>query len=115
MTDIRAGNYFLNDSYLGAPDLTRRDIAVADIPVDLGILRMLPAAVELAEATVTATRALVGITPDRTLAYRYNSFTQHTIQLPRELTGEIGGFCGGPGIWGGVFEYRVNWSLNVGL
>jgi hypothetical protein len=48
-------------------------------------------------------------------AFNYNIFTQHTFKLPWKLTGEIGGFFGGPGIWGGVFEYDVSWSLNAGL
>lgn len=65
--NIGIGNYFLTVSYLGAPDLTRPGIIVSGTPVDLGILRLLPAAVELAGATVTATRALVEIKPDRTV------------------------------------------------
>jgi hypothetical protein len=35
--------------------------------------------------------------------------------MPWKLTGEIGGFFAGPGIWGGVFEYDESWSLNLGL
>jgi len=48
-------------------------------------------------------------------AFSYTVFTQHTFQLPWKLTGEIGGFFAGPGIWGGVFEYDESWSLNLGL
>ncbi|WP_245748521.1 outer membrane beta-barrel protein [Neolewinella agarilytica] len=48
-------------------------------------------------------------------AFSYNIFTQHTFKLPWKLTGEIGGFFAGPGIWGGVFEYDESWSFNLGL
>jgi hypothetical protein len=48
-------------------------------------------------------------------AFSYNFFTQHTFKLPWKLTGEIGGYYAGPGIWGGVFEYDESWSLNLGL
>jgi len=48
-------------------------------------------------------------------AFSYTIFTQHTFKLPWKLTGEIGGFFAGPGIWGGVFEYDESWSLNLGL
>ncbi|MEM9260266.1 MAG: carboxypeptidase regulatory-like domain-containing protein, partial [Bacteroidota bacterium] len=60
------GSYTLKATYLGAPDLTR-EITVGTGTLDLEVLRMAPAAVELAEATVTATRALVEIKPDRTV------------------------------------------------
>ncbi|MEM9931941.1 MAG: outer membrane beta-barrel family protein, partial [Bacteroidota bacterium] len=48
-------------------------------------------------------------------AFSYNIFTQHTFKLPWKLTGEIGGYYTGPGIWGAVFESNVQWSFNVGL
>ncbi|MEM9929290.1 MAG: TonB-dependent receptor, partial [Bacteroidota bacterium] len=63
---IPAGEYQLKATYLGAPDLTKT-ITVAATAIDLGVLQMAPAAVELAQATVTATRALVEIKPDRTV------------------------------------------------
>ena len=47
--------------------------------------------------------------------FSYNLFTQHTFKLPWQMTGEIGGYYAGPGIWGGVFEYQDSWSLNLGL
>ena len=31
------------------------------------------------------------------------------------MKGEISGWYSGPGVWGGVFEYESNWSLNLGL
>ncbi|MEM1356833.1 MAG: outer membrane beta-barrel protein, partial [Bacteroidota bacterium] len=63
---VEPGNYTLKATYLGAPDLTRQ-ITVGIGTLDLEVLRMEPTAVELAEATVTATRALVEIKPDRTV------------------------------------------------
>ena len=48
-------------------------------------------------------------------AFSYTIFTQNTFKLPWKLTGEIGGYFAGPGIWGGVFVYDESWSLNVGL
>lgn len=48
-------------------------------------------------------------------AFNYVFFNQHTFKLPRGLTGEISGYYSGPGIWGGVFEYEDNWSLDLGL
>jgi outer membrane receptor protein involved in Fe transport len=48
-------------------------------------------------------------------AFTYSIFQQHTFNLPWKLTAEISGYYSGPGVWGGVFEYESNWSLNVGL
>jgi outer membrane receptor protein involved in Fe transport len=48
-------------------------------------------------------------------AFTYSMFQQHTFTLPMGFKGEISGYYSGPGIWGGVFEYESNWSLNVGL
>lgn len=48
-------------------------------------------------------------------AFNWTIFQQHTFDLPWKLKGEISGYYSGPGIWGGVFEYESNWSLNVGL
>ena len=66
LTAIPAGNYRLTATYLGAPDLNR-DVTVGTSTLDLGVLRLQPAGVELAAATVTARRALVEIKPDRTV------------------------------------------------
>ncbi len=59
--------YELVVSYLGAPELRKPGLVVSGSTIDLGILAMAPNAVELTEATVTATRALVEIKPDRTV------------------------------------------------
>ena len=48
-------------------------------------------------------------------AFSYNFFQQHTFQLGNGYTGEVSGWFGGPGIWGGVFEHEESWSLNFGL
>ena len=48
-------------------------------------------------------------------AFTYSIFQQHTFNLPAGLKGEISGYFSGPGIWGGVFKYDSNWSLNLGL
>lgn len=66
ISGVDPGTYRLTATYLGAPDLVREIIADGK-PIDLGVLRMEPSAVELAEATVTARRALVEIKPDRTV------------------------------------------------
>lgn len=67
MANVEAGTYNLVVTYLGSPDLRREALEVANQDIDFGVLRMAPAAVELAEATVTATRALVEVKPDRTV------------------------------------------------
>ena len=48
-------------------------------------------------------------------AFSYNIYQQHTFDLPQKFKGEISGYYSGPGIWGGVFKYESNWSLNLGL
>lgn len=47
--------------------------------------------------------------------FSYTTFQQHTFTLPKGFKGEISGWYSGPGVWGGVFEYDSNWSLNLGL
>jgi hypothetical protein len=48
-------------------------------------------------------------------AWSYSLFTQQTFTLPYKLTGELGGWYSGPGIWGGVFRYEPSWSMNIGI
>jgi outer membrane receptor protein involved in Fe transport len=48
-------------------------------------------------------------------AWTYSIFQQNTFKLPGGFTGEISGYFSGPGVWGGVFKYDENWSLNFGL
>ncbi len=65
MQNVPPATYALSVTYLGAPEL--RKVIVVNRDIDLGILVLASAAVELAEATVTATRALVEVKPDRTV------------------------------------------------
>lgn len=48
-------------------------------------------------------------------AFTYSIYQQHTIKLPKGFTGEVSGYYSGPGVWGGVFKYESNWSLDLGL
>lgn len=48
-------------------------------------------------------------------AFTYSIYQQHTIDLPAGFKGEVSGYYSGPGVWGGVFEYESNWSLDLGL
>jgi outer membrane receptor protein involved in Fe transport len=66
LANVPVGTYDLVITYIGAPELRRPGIEVSE-DVDLGVLKLAPAAVELAEATVTARRALVEVKPDRTV------------------------------------------------
>jgi outer membrane receptor protein involved in Fe transport len=47
--------------------------------------------------------------------FTYTVFQQSTFTLPLGLKGEISGYYSGPGVWGGVFKYGPQWSLNLGL
>jgi iron complex outermembrane receptor protein len=68
MTQVAAGEYDLVVTYLGMPDLRKEGIVMeGDGLMDFGVLTMDPAGIELETATVTATRALVEIKPDRTV------------------------------------------------
>ncbi len=48
-------------------------------------------------------------------AYTYSIYQQHTFNLPAGIKGEVSGYYSGPGVWGGVFKYDSNWSLDLGL
>ncbi|MTB51826.1 outer membrane beta-barrel protein [Lewinella sp. W8] len=68
MQQVAPGDYDLVATYLGMPDLRRPDLQIGENDlIDLGVLSMQPAGIELEAATVTATRALVEIKPDRTV------------------------------------------------
>ena len=67
MQGLRAGNYFLKAVYLGYDDVKKTNIRLADQQVDLGALTLAATAISLSEATVTASRVLVEIKPDRTI------------------------------------------------
>lgn len=65
---LAAGRYNLSATYVGSADLWQNDIVLsANQQLDLEILKFSSGAIELEEATVTATRALVEVKPDRTV------------------------------------------------
>lgn len=88
---LGAGNYFLVASYVGMPDVRKENIRLEkDQQLDLGVLAFAPASVELVEATVTATRALVEVKPDRTVFNvqgTINSTGSDAIMLLRKAPG----------------------------
>lgn len=90
---LRAGNYFLKASYVGMPELTVKDIELqAGGQFNLGVLAFSPAVVELVEATITASRALVEVKPDRTVFNvqgTINSTGSDAISLLRKAPGVV--------------------------
>ena len=48
-------------------------------------------------------------------AFSYNFYSQQSFTLPKGFKAEVSGWYSGPGVWGGVFKYQPNWSLNLGL
>ncbi|TNE53915.1 MAG: TonB-dependent receptor [Bacteroidetes bacterium] len=87
LQSIKPGIYFFKATYLGFDDLYFPEVRVRETPVDLGILKFAPGAVKLAEATVTAQRALVEVKPDRTVfnvAGTINSVGADAISLLRK-------------------------------
>lgn len=65
---IQAGNYFLSATFVGSKDFRKENITLnANQQLDLGVLTMESAAVDLEEATVTASRVMVEVKPDRTV------------------------------------------------
>lgn len=66
--EIPAGPYWLSASFVGLGDLTRSDVMVKPTGVTkLGTIQFDPAAVNLTEVSVTATRVMVEVKPDRTV------------------------------------------------
>jgi iron complex outermembrane recepter protein len=65
---LQAGSYFLTATFLGMADLRKDGISIKDgQTLELGSLDFQAAAVELATATVTNSRAMVEVKPDRTV------------------------------------------------
>jgi len=65
---VKAGNYFLKATYVGLSDFTKTGIVLTENQdLDLGILIFEPASVKLEETTVTASRVMVEVKPDRTI------------------------------------------------
>lgn len=48
-------------------------------------------------------------------AFTYSIYQQHTFNLPWNLKGELSGYYSGPGVWGGVYLYDANGSMDIGL
>lgn len=65
---LKAGNYSLTATFVGLSDFRKDGITLTDgQTLDLGSLAFPAAAVELATATVTTTRSMVEVKPDRTV------------------------------------------------
>lgn len=63
---LPAGKYFLKVSYLGLQDFRKTGIVLSDAQqLDLGALQLAAATLNLQEATVSATRSLIEVKPDR--------------------------------------------------
>ncbi|MCC6724853.1 MAG: TonB-dependent receptor [Saprospiraceae bacterium] len=68
LRNLKAGSYYLNATYVGLKDFQKSGIALAEgQALELGSLTMGSSALELATATVTTSRALVEVKPDRTV------------------------------------------------
>jgi outer membrane receptor protein involved in Fe transport len=90
---LAAGNYYLVATYVGVADLRKSDINLAtDQALDLGIISFAPSAIELEEATVTASRVMVEVKPDRTVFNvdgTINSVGSDAIELLRKAPGVL--------------------------
>ena len=65
---VKTGNYFIKASYVGLADLVVPSFEITSSTVkDLGVLKFSAGATDLSEITVTTTRALVEVKPDRTV------------------------------------------------
>ena len=63
---LKPGNYYLKAIYLGLSDLYATDLTLSESQdLNLGVLSFSPSSIELAEATITASRALVEVRADR--------------------------------------------------
>lgn len=68
INNVKPGNYFIKATYVGLADLVLDNLEVkADNDLDLGVQIFEANGIELEGATVTATRALVEVKPDRTV------------------------------------------------
>jgi outer membrane receptor protein involved in Fe transport len=68
MKGVKIGDYFLVASFVGTGEVRKEGISIADgQEADLGVLVFAAGGVELGTATVTASRVMVEIRPDRTV------------------------------------------------
>ncbi len=88
---INAGDYYLVASYVGMPDLVKSPLEITnDQKLDLGVIQFEPAATELQEVAVKASRAMVEVKPDRTVFNvqgTINSVGDDAISLLRKAPG----------------------------
>ena len=47
--------------------------------------------------------------------YAFNIYSQHTFRLPKDFSAEVSGWYSSPSIWGGTFEMREMFSIDLGL
>ena len=68
INNVTAGNYFIKATYVGLADLVLENLQVEDgKDLDLGVKKFEAMGIDLEAATVTTTRALVEVKPDRTV------------------------------------------------
>ena len=87
---IADGDYYLTASFVGLSEITKSISLQVGQNLDLGVLVLYPSSVELAEATVTASRVMVEVKPDRTVFNvegTINSVGQDAISLLRKAPG----------------------------
>jgi hypothetical protein len=87
---INQGEYFLTATYVGLSEVNKSISLKASEQLDLGVLSFNQLSVELAEATVTASRVMVEIKPDRTVFNvegTINSTGSDAISLLRKAPG----------------------------
>ncbi|HMQ47563.1 MAG TPA: TonB-dependent receptor [Saprospiraceae bacterium] len=91
MPQVTPGSYFLVASFVGYNDYRQADIRLnSGQQIDLGVLKLMPASIQLQEATVTASRAMVEVKPDRTVFNvqgTINSVGSDAVELLRKAPG----------------------------
>lgn len=91
LRNIAEGNYFLVASYIGSGEIRQNNIELTTgEQKNLGVLVLGNAAIEIATTTITATRALVEVKPDRTVFNvegTINSTGEDALALMRKAPG----------------------------
>lgn len=65
-TDLQNGGYYLKSTYVGMEDFQHSGISLQNnASLDLGVLKMTTAAINLKETTVSAKRSILEVKPDR--------------------------------------------------
>ena len=93
LQSVDAGNYYIAATFVGFSDLHVSDIKLnTDQQIDLGILSFSPMTIEIAEATVTASRVMVETKSDRMIFNvqgTINSVGGNAISLLRKAPGVV--------------------------